>query len=112
MVVVDDKSITAGKDEGEWIEMVRIRSLEPIHSEIGGTTSWFEQDFDGWDWRIVTALFTTDDEDGSVGHLDGTRIPTTLLQVNQVPVLFPIGRSVDTGGTRRSIETYSLSGFE
>lgn len=78
LVVVLHKDATTRKDGEEGIEVVGIRTLEPIHEQESGATGWCGQDLEIWDRCAIAAFLTTNDEDAPVRHDHSAWVPALL----------------------------------
>lgn len=111
-VVIDDKDSSGWQDIDEWIKVVRVGTEKPIHRQQSRSALRFGQDLEGRAGLAVGAFFATDNEDGAIGHYESRGIPSLILEMNEVKLFNPVGRSIDTRRTAGSIQSNALGAVQ
>ena len=78
--VLTDENPAARQDMQEWIQIVRVRAVEPIQEQPGITTSRSGKDLQGRLRETVAALFAAHNKNGAVGHNQSCGIPALALE--------------------------------
>lgn len=108
-VVVHDEDTSRWKDPHEWVQIVGICALKPIHV-LRVTSCWERKNLNRGRRSTIGTNFTTDNEDGAVGQIDSRRVPAPIKKRDLGLVLLPV---IDTRNTIRTvwgIETNTIGG--
>lgn len=73
--VLTDKETPAWENHNVWIQIVRIRSLQPIKVDNSRTSGGLRQDFQVGLGLVVCTNLTANDENRAIGEHSSCRIP-------------------------------------
>ena len=107
LIVIGDKDATTRKDRKEGVEIVGIGAIEPV-AVYQGTARRFRKDLEVGNRWSVGAILSSDDEDRSVRHHHGRRIPTSGLERHLVDIFLPVVHAFDARGSIRPVQPDSV----
>lgn len=110
LIVIGDKDATTRKDRKEGVKIVGIGAVEPV-AVYQATARRFRKDLEVGNRWSVGAILSSDNQDRSVRHHHGRRIPTSGLERHLIDILLPIVHTWDARGPIRPVQPDSIKGI-